>query len=123
MLAPVPPPAVAETYPGDEELVVCGAVQPTGTTIVDSPPLKTWPFATVKEKTSWVMVEPAVPLDGKTVIAPSPSTAFPSVKVVCAVSPEVSPVAVNWSVAPISSGVTSQVAVMFPLVSAVTVHG
>ena len=68
---------------------------------------------------------PALVLVGLTVIVPSPSFAFASVKVACAVSPDVWPVAVNCSVAFNSSWSkgTSQVVEILPASSAVVVQG
>jgi hypothetical protein len=100
LTVPVPNPT-ADTYPGDPELEVCGAVQPDGTTMVTwEPARKSLPIGDVKGNVKVLFVLPAVTLVGLSVKVPSPSEALPSVKCVVATTRELNPVAVKASAAP-----------------------
>src|SRR5436190_2010365 len=118
-------PLVTLTKPAEDELDVCGAVQPNGTWIVIWDPALKGPVTALKVNVKLFPVDPAHAVLGETVIVPSPSFALASVNIAFAVSIEVWPVAVTSSVAPNSSSLTgmSQVVVKLPSMSVMTCQG
>jgi hypothetical protein len=81
MIEPATEGALTEAQvPGDvETLLVCGAVQPTGTVRVSwEPLLKSFPWSVVNVKVRVMPVLPATTVGGATVMVPSPLLAFPA---------------------------------------------
>src|SRR5690242_16008737 len=100
--------ATALRKPGLPEVVLCGAVQPAGTTIWTADPgpaLVKSPLVSLRKlKVKLLPVLLVTAPGGETVMEPSPLFAAASVNVAEAVRWEVSPVAVARNVAPLKSG-------------------